>query len=421
MKSNQLIQILIVLSFAGMLLPTFAGIPKVPHFSVFVFITLIVAFLLDYRYLLQPGNKIIILLLSLHFIFLIFGWYNEEENKTLLSFVLPIAFLNFLNRFYSFPYNKKRLLWIIKFTCYAFLLTSITTIFSLTVYPDAARMMAGSLAKEGNLELNNFYLLIGIGSYTFTIAWALLIPVYVYIIIQSKKFFIPKVILIGSLPLFFYAIYKVSITTSLVIMALGLLYFLFFRKIKSQNFYFFRLGSIILILFLITSTLSTILYFAADVLNSENISPRLNNIAMRFDGSITTTKYENISDRELESEDLFLGSYQIRANKSIEAFKDNPLIGGGDVGGHHFYLDALGSWGIIGSFLIFYYILNSYYKWQNILDREKFIFYTHIFVVFVFLGLMKTYITLEFFILMYFIIPNIIMISKERRIINHKL
>ena len=418
MRENKILQILIVFAFASLLLPTFLALPKVPAAIVFFSLAIAVATVVDYRYLFQPLNLIVIAILLLHIFYVMFNWYNESDNKTLLRFVIPILTVNFLNRFYSQPTNNKRFQWIIKFICYAFLCTSISTIVSLNIFPDAARALAGSLSKEGNFELITFYLLIGIGGYTITIGWALLISLYIYLAFFMKKKLIPKFVLFISLPLFFFAIYKVSIATSVIIMLIALLYFLFFRNVKSLRQYLLRLSSFIIIILLITSTLSSILYFTADILNSENISPRLNNIAMRFDGTISNTNYQNLSDEDLEEEDKFLGGYAIRANRSLKSFSNNPLVGGGEVGGHHFYLDALGSWGLIGSLLIFLYMLSLYYKWHNIMDKSNFILYTHLFVTFVFLGFVKTYILLDFFILIYFIVPSMLLLGQQKKLLN---
>lgn len=408
-----MIHYLFLIAISAMLLPTISGIPFVPHFSLFFWLVILYVAFLSPRLIFNKSLLVIIPVLIVHIIYIFFDLYSGTGNRRISDIIIPYVVVNTLHLYYiDKPVKRKNFL--ILFVL-ALTLTSITSTIALQVYPDAARMLAGSLAAQGNLQLNNFYLLIGIGSYTHTIAWVFSITIIVYVVLFKYEFIkINIIILLISLVLIqFIGLITLGFGTSFFLLLFSLTILLFnlgyIGKIVN------KIGLIPVYMLIGSATLffgyyvSPIFYWLADILNNEFLSPRLNNIAMRMDGSLAATDLNVVELYQLERENVYLGSYEVLARRSLNSFLDNPVFGGGRTGGHNYFLDLLGMYGLIGFVVIvivYYYLMKR--SFSIVIEKNDRLLLSHMFVAFIILGIVKTYSLLFFFITIFFVVPYLI-------------
>jgi hypothetical protein len=100
-----------------------------------------------------------------------------------------------------------------------------------------------------------------------------------------------------------------------------------------------------------------------------------------------------------------IGGYEMRREESLNQFYESPYIGGNISSGHHFWIDNLAKFGILGSipfFFIFFYFFN-FVKKQLVNPYLK-IVYFHLIIVFMLIGVNKN-ITLIMPVTILFIVP----------------
>lgn len=412
----RILHYLFIIFFVAVLFPTFSGIPKIPSYHVFLYLALSLYLVMSPSFFVRAALKVrLILLLFLHLIYLLLAFYLESENRNIFDLYVPaISVLLLWGLYGNGSYqNEKRAKIILKLFVFGLICTACTTSIALIFFPDAARLLAGSLAESGNIELNNFFLLLGIGSYNFSVMWVFFIILF-YFEYQRKRLKLWEFVFTGAI--FLYATYKVSITAPFFLLFIGLSMIYFGRNVSSIFFLRLRMLFIASLVYNFSYLLSYPLYWAAQVFHTnQNVSLRLTNVAKRLDGTLANSTINISSDVDLDKSDVYIGSYEIRARKSIDSFFESPLIGGGEVGGHNFYLDILGSFGLVG-FLAYVLVIAMLYKKASsflISERSK-ILYNNIVILFVLLGLIKTYSLIVMFIAVFFVIPLYLKLSDRK-------
>lgn len=218
--------------------------------------------------------------------------------------------------------------------------TSITTYYGNMLFPNASRALA-----TGEAELSATYTRYNIAGFDYVYINVLLIPLIVYRFkyISGKKLF--PIILLAIM---YMMIFKTSYTTALLLSVLGLFSYFLKSRLTTNRIVLYLLCFAIAY-FLVKNLLPPILNGLADLVDNENISPRLNDLANVFMGNDV---YDNsdIGSRK----DLYL--------QSFTGFLSNPIIGTQTVGGgHSFILDSLCCWGIFG-LCLFGVLLSRLYK-----------------------------------------------------------
>ena len=212
-------------------------------------------------------------------------------------------------------------------------ITTITTNLGFIIYPNATRMMAAGAGDE----FTRIFLKMGIGGYGFFTGIAFLSPVLGYYLKLNNLSTKMKASLICFLVLIIYTIAKAQLTTALLTSVLFLITSIFIKTNKFQGFVFRSLISLGIV-FIFKSLIGDFLILIADnIFPKSLIDQKLTDIAMTFtrDNSFTY----NISDTSDR-----LG----RSLLSLQSFLKNPLLGGGNVSGHAFWLDQLGQFGLLG-------------------------------------------------------------------------
>lgn len=232
------------------------------------------------------------------------------------------------------------------------LLTSITSILGLNIFPNASRSMnQGTMAIDYNLH--NYYSKIGIAGYGFYTMVMLLIPIIIFLIKKTKaKFF--KLIYYLILLIFFYSTYKAQHTTILVFAIVG---FIVSHFNLNKNFW---LKSSVAVLFAVIFSffLSEMIYSVTENMEASTVAKRLNDIAFTLDEGFVDDSY-------------FVTERLGRTQSSIDLFFINPIFGSGESSGHAYWIDRLALTGIVG--LLFYaniffksYKFNSHFFSHNI-------------------------------------------------------
>lgn len=387
------------------LLPTFTAIPGVPGYYYFFMGSIFASLIFNAASTIRNNFLIVFFILLFHVCYQNLNLYNEDSSRNLSDYIIPVVVSNVFFDFYIRRPNKFKAF--IKIFLVALFITSFTTIIALQVYPDASRLLAGSLSADGKIEEARFYMMLGIGDYVFSIMWVFISLILLYILTNNEFKIFNKVFLLVILFFYILALIKAAYATPFLLFIIGILLMRFRENFSSLN-KLLKISIISLVVYLLASNvLISSLYASAKALNSPNISPRLENIAMRLDGSLKETGFDVTSDNELSKENIYLGAYEMKVAMSFEAFLDNPLTGGvSEVGAHNFFIDILGLYGIIGfSLIIYVFYLMFTRSHKSIKTKEGKTFYRFVFIIFLVLGIVKTYILLPFFFLMFFVIP----------------
>ena len=355
------------------------------------------------------------LLLIVHFIYLFFDVYNVKNQIQIIDFCFPFLIVNVLFNYYL--ENQNHFFQFSKIVVVGLITTIFTTFISSTIYPDAARQLAGQLAKEGNDELISFYMMLGIGDYSFSFYWLLigLISTYCWrnrnrlsLINNNNNIILSTILLFG--------LYMIQYTTTLILYFVGIYIIIFGKKlVKKFGFILFSVFTIIGF-YLIRSVVVISLFAISNILSTAEISPRLKNIATRINSSDIEAGYYAKDDSELEIDNRYIGGYERRAQISINSFYKNPFFGGGQSGGHNFYLDNLGMFGLFGTSILFLVLYHYFRRASEFIlknDPEYYFLFKVIVLIVFLLGIVKTYIFLPFVIFVFFFVPfYLIKISK---------
>jgi hypothetical protein len=408
-----MIHILFIISFIVWLFPSVMAVPKVPHYNLLFLGTILANFFYKPNEILYKIDYVFVILFTTHGIFWLFGWYSLDYNKTLTELALPYFIVRVLWGCYEFQSRNQVV--ILKLFLIGIFITAITTIIGLFYFPDASRALAGLLSVQKDINTIRFYLFLGIGSYDFAVINSFLCMIFSYWLLNPGKSPIPRFVLLICLPILFFAVIVQGFTGALIICLFGMvavhLNFLWSSSIYIRIFVLF----VFVGLFQLQSLFAPVFYGLANQFSeNENIGVRFENIALKLDGVLQSNEFVE-SDEFLDTKDIFLGGYEIRARRSWNSFLSNPLKGGGDAGGHHFFLDYLGRYGLLGALSVFLVFYSSYKNASNkILSRNNKGLYSILFLIFLVLGLIKTYMLLQFFILIFFVIPLMLNYTQKK-------
>ena len=229
------------------------------------------------------------------------------------------------------------------------IVTSITTIIGLQIYPDASRYLA--TVADANETKNILYNFMNIGGYQFVYSLVLIYPVIIYGY-KRKKIHLFFLIIFAGLTLF--VILYSGYTIALLLFLISTIFIFLRKNLSSRNVLIIIIFALIL-LAIFYRYISDFFNFLADIIDNKNIEERLRALAGGREG------LEASDDNRL---DLYL--------LSITTFLKNPLFGAmfnSDyyhyIGGHSFILDMLGLYGLFGLFLLVFmyrFIYKTFFK-----------------------------------------------------------
>lgn len=328
--------------------------------------------------------------------------------------VFPIFFVgmffNYYYMYYKKDYNVLRKIAIVSFGTY--IIGSLQTFYGLTLYPNAARELAGGIWNR-NEELAFEYQRLGIGSYGYIYAGCFLLIVAMYpIIVRSAE--ISKLYRVISVVVFVVTalvILKASYMTALIFSFLGIVMVLAY---KNKGIFIFTLILTIIFLLVMPQDISINLLLKLSSLFGENqkISAKFAGLAI----SMMSGTLEGTTSRV----SLYLAS--------LSTFVKHPLFGiygpfgGGEdptsrfvIGYHSGWLDQLGFYGLFTGIPMFAAIFINIKKHLNFYRHNKYRDYIVVTsFMFLLLGLVNPVPTIiEIGFMFFFIIPIIPFLQKD--------
>ena len=397
-----------LISLIAMAFPPLIAVPFVPGFDLFAIGAIVLSILLKPRAFISKLFLfgVVVILLG-HGIYLSLGVYDIDERHTLLDFLIPFCFTVILSKFYQMHPEKCAPLMttLLIVSCVTAFLTIIGNIQS----PLASKMLSGALGGDESSSSSRGFMYSGVASYTMVLFWMMSAIFFLHATMNPKLYKLGRKRSFFVSILFIIVIYKMAFTTPLLLMFMGILLIPFIHRIGNLRVV---LRASILIFFLaplLSGFIALMLYGVSDLIQSPTISPRIENVAMRMDGTLAETNLEHDDDLSLSDENKYLGAYELRAIKSWRSFLKNPVIGGGRAGNHNFFVDVLAKYGIIG-FVIIFNVFKRLYRAavRSVENIELQKVYNFAFILFIILGILKTYSLLSFFVFIFFIFPTFI-------------
>ncbi len=258
--------------------------------------------------------------------------YDVEHQGFILSlyaFMRPMSWA--LYGLYAINnYSQHRARVILQWFSMFLMITAATTCFGCTVFPNASRLLATGMSEDPAMYA--VFMSYNIGGFTFVYTLLLLTPLLIYAIREkvANKFFCILMLL-----LVLVTIISTEYTTALLFFIFSLTLFILPKKMSVLNL--FAILFIVLLLYILLKPLiAAFFYQLANVVGSEQISLRLNDVAMSLSGAGVDDTME-------------LNERVSRVEYSWQLFKENILIGTGtNGGGHSFVADNLARYGLIG-------------------------------------------------------------------------
>ncbi len=282
-------------------------------------------------------------------------------------------------------------------------ITAISTYLGVLLFPEMARTLAA--VSESDTEIITISTRLNIGGFDIVYCVILALPLY-FIVIErfvkgkwaiEKSLKILVTLLIGLFAL------KTQYTTAVLLLFLSVFFVIIFRKVSIKGMAMVAFLAVILF-GSFSDDFAKVLNHMAEVVSSESISMRLEELADTIDGGAVTG--EDITERSKVY------------GKSVGEFLENPIIGNWDIkegnglGGHSTVLDLLAYTGSIGGLFIAYTIFKvEKYLLGTTKDDEKGKYIRIFFIDFLVLAVLNPVISGTFFAL-FFIVPTSLVIDS---------
>ncbi len=226
-------------------------------------------------------------------------------------------------------------------------ITAITTYLGVLLFPEIARTLAA--VSESDTEIIAISTQMNIGGFDIVYCVVLALPLY-FILIEhfaNGKVLVEKGLKILVVLLIGMFVLKTQYTTAVLLLFLSVFLIIIFRKVSIKGMII--LAFLIVLMFeSFSDDLVNGLNHTAEIVNSESISMRLEELA------------DSINAGAVSGEDITERSKVYK--KSVDIFLANPIIGSwhiegvSSVGGHSTVLDLLAYTGSIGGLFIVYTI-----------------------------------------------------------------
>jgi hypothetical protein len=266
-------------------------------------------------------------------------------------------------------------------------LTLFSTQTALLVFPNIGRDLSSGSFDE---DLRRTFSVYNIGSYNLLFNYAVIAPIFLLIFKTDKKVFFILIFVLSVLVIVYAQIFSAFL---LLIINLVVFFLLKKFKIKTLKSYFLLIFSLVIVAFLFLQSIALVLSLVGNYFEGlEQFNIKINEVNSLLTGGGVDENYN-------------IASYEMRREESLNQFYESPFIGGNISTGHHFWIDNLAKFGILGSipfFFIFFYFFN-FVKKQLVNPYLK-IVYFHLIIVFMLIGVNKN-ITLIMPFTILFIVP----------------
>lgn len=287
------------------------------------------------------------------FIFIFFSYISQWAMITSFfqqMYFLYLFWVPYIIMLYVLEKNDTKLYkLILKTVLIFFIITCITTIRGISIYPMASRFLATGQSELYNLDM--FYRM-NIGGYAFIYSLVLFIPTIIYLFKNNKKY---RIISLMILILFLITILQSQYTIALIL-SLPSLSLLFLRKIRILQVLGLILFIYCIIYLVFQSNISEVLFNVSNLLITEGfdfLGTRFNQLA----------EYLSLNLSQVSDEFLRIILYK----KSILTFLSKPIFGNllaqdyNSIGGHSSLFDTLASLGLFGIVFLIYFF-GVFYK-----------------------------------------------------------
>ncbi len=311
-----------------------------------------------------------------------------------------LMYLYFINSEDRIGFSKLSLISLV----FIFISATISLI-SLHMFPGASRSLAQGSASL-NFMLHEMYQKIGIVSYTFYSALAFLMPAIAFLIKNTSRN-IYKTFYIIAFIISAYSLIKAEHTTIMIFaFALFLLGFITPKNRRAANtiILFF-----IVLVFIFSNYLANLLHWIGNILSDDQNGK----IALRLDD---LAKAIDTKDFDPETGQTYLAGERIsRSVYSWKSFIQNPLIGSGTSGGHAYWLDILGKFGLLG-ILPWIIIFRQFIKRNHLLLNKSVLFLFNMsFIGLLLFGLIKNLGGIELWMALFFVLPGIYLVYNSSK------
>jgi len=141
------------------------------------------------------------------------------------------------------------------------------------------------------------------------------------------------------------------------------------------------------------------------------LPPNLEMVAIKFK---EVALYLESGNKINVDDNVNMYGYEIRRELSKNSFFESPITGGGESGGHHFWLDLLAEHGIFGFFpwvLLFVLFFNSTKKIFPISER---VLILNSMLIFIMIGLNKNILIFSMPVAIFFVLPLFLLVFGEK-------
>lgn len=387
-----------LLYFSLHLFPAIKSLPGIPNENIIIPIWLFFLVLFKVNVLFCREFGVLLIFLLVHILYLVINNYNllnprtiETQGDIFFGLFFCISFFLLLKTEYDEKFNTL-IFWVVTLSI---VITGGATIVAALKNPLAVRAMIGNDDGEAvrNLLSQN------VGGYSFQYMVALISPLFLYAVKQTKNkmWYLPFAI--GTLSVIFAQVVGIIIVHILNTFSVYII-----LKTKSLKIFLSRIFLLAIIAMFAKRAIGLLLVWLAEVLSSfEQIRYKFLELASLLidDGSVDSYT-ENTED------------YAERFGKSVNAFYDSPFVGGNPSGGHHFWMDNLAEHGLLGTFpwvlllIIFQkYINTAFNKLEALLILS-------ITVMFVIIGLTKNIQIFNMPMYLFFIAPIVILHFRNK-------
>lgn len=348
----------------------------------------------------------------LYYLILCFGiplWWSDVQflgepiNYSVLKLEMPWVFVGLsMTQYFLMSGDYKGFKIAIITALFATTITCITSNIIFSIDPKASRAVISDITNYENMALLNQY---GLISYSTISGLVVLVPVFVWYIKTTigKSRYIMLSVLMFSV----FTIYMSQQSTATILALAGGIYAFYYSQNSEKN--------IILILF------AFILIVWGDAITSSILEFILTFIPPESDISLRFSDILSLSKGEVNLDDSYLGEARFsKIEESLNSFSTNPLIGGGTIGGHSYWIDRLGLYGLVIA-IPWIMIWTSFIQLCKKNVSKDYLRYMKISILLVFLyGIMKGLGAAEFFIITFFFLPGIYFINYKSTLANEK-
>ena len=287
--------------------------------------------------------------------------------------------------------------------CIAFILLfeGFSTLSMDLVYPGVVRRVVIQFVIERDYSVFYPYYRLGMASYSFTHAIAILIPPLLYVLKDKTNKNIIRVFTALLLIMCLFLVYLSGSTTALILGVMALILSLLSREgDMSRNRSIVFIVTIIALPFALSDTILTdFLNFLDNIFAGTHFSSKVTDF-------IDLAETGNASGDIAARESLYL--------KSIEQWTQNPLLGSNDRPGHHSAIfDRLSSLGLVGSIPLLCFLFSQIkYTINKISNKARIYYYEGLYVGLALLFL-KDSDDWETFLMLFLVMPLIIYVNDS--------